>query len=250
MKKVVSILTVILLSIACFITGCSAAKQKSTTDNSAVEAGLRKEDVTQLKNIGRMKNHINIDNYVTRQYEGKDSDNVKEFSESFQLRQYLIDNGATNFWFVNKDNYFALTTKFNNGAIAVMIFEGDPPSLEKVFIMASRKGYVPDLDLDPDPSYLIYGDSESLSEWERAIDFTDIDSIMGEKDYLDNHDYHPKYRVLFKDHFKVLQILQVQDYFDLVFKRSIRPYIEQSKLSLETDPFADDPNMDGETVER
>ena len=244
MKKTLSLLMAILLSIACFITGCSAAKQKSTTDNSAVEAGLRKEDTTQLKNIGRMKNRINIDNYVTRHYKGKDSDNVKEFRESFQLRKYLIDNGATNFWFFQNDDSFTLTAKFNNGLIVVMEFGGS--SLTNVLIMASRKGYVPDQDL-----YYLFNDrSGSLSEWERVIDFTDIDSIMGEEDYLDNHDYPPEYQVVFEDHFKILQILHVQDYFDLVFKRTIRPYIEQSKLSLKTDPFADDPNMDGETEER
>lgn len=244
MKKVVSLLMAILLSVACFITGCSASRQKSTTDNSAVEAGLRKEDTTQLKNIGRMKNRINIDNYVTRHYKGKDSDNVKEFRESFQLRKYLIDNGATNFWFFQNDDSFTLTAKFNNGLIVVMEFGGS--SLTNVLIMASRKGYVPDQDL-----YYLFNDrSGSLSEWERVIDFTDIDSIMGEEDYLDNHDYPPEYQVVFEDHFKILQILHVQDYFDLVFKRTIRPYIEQSKLSLKTDPFADDPNMDGETEER
>ena len=246
MKKTLSLLMAILLSIACFITGCSAAKQKSTTDNSNVEAGLQKEDATQLKNIGRMKNHINIDNYVIKRYEGKDSDNVKEFSESFHLKDYLIDNGATNFWYIDNDDYFALTVKFNNGAIAIMAFGGSTPTLETITVMASRKGYVPDQDL----AYLFNDRSGSLSEWERVIDFTDIDSIMGEEDYLDNHDYPPEYDVAFEDHFRILQILRVQNYFDLVFKRSIRPYIEQSKLSLKTDPFADDPNMDGETEER
>ena len=248
MKKTLSLLMVILLSVTCFITGCSAARQKSTTDNSTVEAGLRKEDATQLKNIGRMKNHINIDNYITRHYEGKDSDNVKEFKESFQLRKYLIDNGATNLWFFQNDDSFTLTAKFNNGLIVVMEFGGSSLTLGNVLIMASRKGYVPGTDALG--FYFSTDRSGSLSEWERVIDFTDIDSIMGEEDYLDNHDYPPEYEVVFQDHFKILQFLHVRDYFDLVFKRTIRPYIEQGKLSLKTDPFADDLNMYGEKEER
>ena len=147
MKKTLSLLMAILLSVTCFVTGCNAAKQKSTTDKSAVEAGLQKEGATQLKNIGRMKNHININNYVIKRYEGKDSDNVKEFSESFHLKEYLIDNGATNFWFSNDDDSFTMIAKFDNGVIAAMVFGGSNLTLYTVYIMASKKGYVPDSGL-------------------------------------------------------------------------------------------------------
>jgi len=215
MKKVVSILTVILLSIACFITGCSAARYFSASKSSDAS-------------------FVRLDEDPDGQYIG-----------DFYLENFLFAKGATDVWKSNSSiSGVNVNAVFKNGICTVFQFEVNPDNqfdfchLTKVKVGAIKGGYSTD------------DDTEIRSKWWRVFDVTDSDDFV-RNGYSDKHDIDHSYTVDPRTGFFVrtesdILLVSVPVYFVDGFKSSIEPYlkVKEDKL-VGNDPFADSSKIGG-----
>ena len=213
MKKVISILTVILLSIACFITGCSAAKHFSASKSDA--------------------SFVRLDEDPDGQYIG-----------DFYLEDFLFAKGATDVWKSNSSiSGVNVNAVFKNGICTVFQFEVNPDNqfdfchLTKVKVGAIKDSYSID-------------DTEIRSKWWRVFDVTDSDDFV-RNGYSDKHDIDHAYTVDPRTGFFVITesdtlLVSVPVYFVDGFKSSIEPYLKVNEDKLVgNDPFANSSKIGG-----
>ena len=213
MKKVVSLLMAILLSVACFITGCSAAKHFSASKSDA--------------------SFVRLDEDPDGQYIG-----------DFYLDDFLISNGATDVWKSNSSiSGVNVNAVFKNGVCTVFQFEVNPDNqfdfchLTKVKVGAIKDSYSID-------------DTEIRSKWWRVFDVTDSDDFV-RNGYSSKHDIDHAYTVDPRTGFFVMTesdalLVSVPVYFVDGFKSSIEPYlkVKEDKL-VGNDPFANSSKIGG-----
>lgn len=213
MKKTLSFLLVILLSLACFITGCSAAKHFSASKSDA--------------------SFVRLDEDPDGQYIG-----------DFYLESFLFAKGATDVWKSNSSiSGVNVNAVFKNGVCTVFQFEVNPDNqfdfchLTKVKVGAIKDSYSID-------------DTEIRSKWWRVFDVTDSDDFV-RNGYSSKHDIDHAYTVDPRTGFFVMTesdalLVSVPVYFVDGFKSSIEPYlkVKEDKL-VGNDPFANSSKIGG-----
>ena len=213
MKKTLSFLLVILLSLACFLTGCCPATHFSASTSDA--------------------SFLRLDEDPDGQYIG-----------DFYLESFLFAKGATDVWKSNSSiSGVNVNAVFKNGVCTVFQFEVNPDNqfdfchLTKVKVGAIKDSYSID-------------DTEIRSKWWRVFDVTDSDDFV-RNGYSSKHDIDHAYTVDPRTGFFVMTesdalLVSVPVYFVDGFKSSIEPYlkVKEDKL-VGNDPFANSSKIGG-----
>ena len=218
MKKTLSLLMAILLSIACFITGYSAARHFSASKSSDAS-------------------FVRLDEDPDGQYIG-----------DFYLESFLFAKGATDVWKSNSSiSGVNINAVFKNGICTVFQFEVNPDNqfdfchLTKVKVGVINDGY---------HSSNYSDDTDIKSKWWRVFDVTDSDDFV-RNGYSDKHDIDHSYTVDPKTGFFVrtendILLVSVPVYFVDGFKSSIDPYLKVKKEKLVgNDPFTNSSKIGG-----
>ena len=221
MKKLLAVLLIIMCA---FISACG------------VNAG----------NNGKKK--VNFKNYLLQENKRGEG----EYLADFDLKQYLIDYGATNITRAESpaDGSLVVSVRFENDVIVTFVFGPDSNDysgygyLRNMYIMMGDKDFIPENWNVGYPTAGIH------SDWERI--YMSTEDMMPQSFNWDTYKLH-SYVLTPSETFYMTNLLggtslvSVPDFFDEGFKRTVVPYISLDKVSFRVDPFEDSADVGGYT---